>query len=82
MELTQETPVCAESGSDGLWEQFEPLLPKAKPGGRPYAHDRRMVFNAVIYMMQLGLLTAQVSALENCVLASVSLASCRNPRQD
>src|SRR5215207_9624745 len=32
---------------DDEWEILEPLVPRAKPGGRPRAHQTREILNAV-----------------------------------
>ncbi len=39
---------------DVLWRRLEVLLPPAKRKGRPYAHDRRVVLEAIVYVMQMG----------------------------
>ena len=38
--------------TDGQWALVEPLLSAAKPGGRPEAHPRREVVNAVLYLLR------------------------------
>jgi transposase len=40
--------------TDGQWALVEPLLSAAKPGGRPEAHPRREVVNAVLYLLRTG----------------------------
>lgn len=40
--------------SDGEWAQIEPLIPKAKTGGRPRETDMREVFNAILYVLRSG----------------------------
>lgn len=36
------------------WERLEPLLPKAKPGGRPRSVDLREILNAIFYRERSG----------------------------
>ena len=40
--------------TDGQWEIIEPLLPPAKPGGRPRSTDLREVINALLYQARAG----------------------------
>jgi len=40
--------------SDDEWRIFEPLVPEAKPGGRPRAHETRELLNANFYMLRGG----------------------------
>jgi putative transposase len=40
--------------SDGEWALLEPLLPPAKPGGRPRSADLREVLNALLYLDRTG----------------------------
>ena len=40
--------------TDGQWKLIEPLLPKAKPGGRPRSADLREVVNGVLYVVRGG----------------------------
>ena len=40
--------------TDAQWAVLEPLLPKAKPGGRPRTTDVREVVNAVLYLTRTG----------------------------
>ena len=35
-----------------VWSRLEVLLPSGKRVGRPYGHDRRVVLNAIVYLMQ------------------------------
>ena len=39
---------------DAEWELLEPLLPKAKPGGRPRSVDLREILNALFYRERTG----------------------------
>ncbi len=36
---------------DEQWAILEPLIPAAKPGGRPRSVDMREVFNAIFYIL-------------------------------
>ena len=40
--------------TDGQWQLIVPLLPKAKPGGRPRKVDLRRVVNGILYMARGG----------------------------
>jgi putative transposase len=40
--------------TDEQWVLLEPLLPAAKPGGRPRAVDLREVVNALLYVLRTG----------------------------
>ena len=40
--------------SDAQWAILEPLLPAAKPGGRPRVVDLREVINAILYQQRTG----------------------------
>lgn len=40
--------------SDDEWEILKPLIPKAKPGGRPRAHHPRELLNAIFYVLRGG----------------------------
>jgi putative transposase len=40
--------------SDAEWAIVEPLLPAAKPGGRPRSVELRAVCNAILYLVQCG----------------------------
>jgi putative transposase len=40
--------------SDQEWEILEPLLPPAKPGGRPREQDMREILNAIFYILRAG----------------------------
>jgi transposase len=39
--------------SDAQWERIQPLLPVAKPTGRPRADDRRTI-NGILYVLRTG----------------------------
>lgn len=40
--------------SDTEWRIIRPLLPKARPGGRPRTTDPRAVVNAIFYVLRSG----------------------------
>src|ERR1044071_4006168 len=40
--------------SDAEWLQLEPLIPEAKPGGRPRKYPMREVLNAIFYLVRAG----------------------------
>ena len=40
--------------SDAQWTILEPLVPPAKPGGRPALHPRRELVNAMLYVLRSG----------------------------
>jgi putative transposase len=40
--------------SDAPWQLIQPLLPAAKPGGRPRKHDLRAIVNALFYLNREG----------------------------
>jgi transposase len=40
--------------TDKQWKLIEPLLPAAKAVGRPEAHPRREIINAVLYLVRTG----------------------------
>jgi len=40
--------------SDVEWQKISPLIPKAKPGGRPRTQEPREIANAVFYMVKVG----------------------------
>ncbi|MFI6802623.1 IS5 family transposase [Streptosporangium canum] len=40
--------------SDPEWESLAPLIPPAKPGGRPAVHERREIVNALAYWLRAG----------------------------
>ena len=39
---------------DVVWGRLEGLLPDGKRTGRPYTYDRRVVLEAIVYVMQTG----------------------------
>src|SRR5215212_211625 len=40
--------------SDEEWEILRSLVPEAKPGGRPRAHETRELLNAIFYVLRGG----------------------------
>ena len=40
--------------SDMEWQKIAPLIPNAKPGGRPRSQEPRQIANAVFYMVKVG----------------------------
>src|SRR5260221_9197358 len=40
--------------TDGEWARLEPLIPSAKPGGRPRKTDMRAAINAIVYLLRTG----------------------------
>jgi len=42
-----------QDGTALAWQRLEGLLPPSDRVGRPYAYARRVVFSAIVYMMQM-----------------------------
>ena len=40
--------------TDAQWAHLEPLIPPAKPGGRPRKTDMRAAMNAIFYLLRTG----------------------------
>ena len=40
--------------TDRQWRLLAPLIPTAKPGGRPRSHDPRELINAILYVVRNG----------------------------
>ncbi|WGJ15405.1 IS5 family transposase [Methylocapsa sp. D3K7] len=40
--------------TDGEWVRLEPLIPPAKPGGRPRETNMREAINAILYLLRTG----------------------------
>lgn len=40
--------------TDAEWSRLEPLIPDAKPGGRPRKTDMRGAMNAILYLLRTG----------------------------
>lgn len=47
-------PVYPTDLTDEQWALIEPLIPAAKPGGRPRKIDLRLVLNAIFYLNKAG----------------------------
>jgi len=43
--------VSAQDETEVVWRRLEPLLPPAERLGRPYKYERRLVLEALIYLM-------------------------------
>jgi transposase len=41
--------------TDAQWARLEPLLPAVRPGGRPRAHPRREIIDAMRYVLRGGI---------------------------
>jgi Putative transposase of IS4/5 family (DUF4096) len=48
------TVVAPSDVLEVVWQRLAAVLPPAKRTGRPYAHDRRVVWEAIVYVMQSG----------------------------
>jgi transposase len=40
--------------TEAEWSRLEPLIPAAKPGGRPRTTDMRAAMNAILYLLRTG----------------------------
>ena len=40
--------------SDQQWRELEPLIPPAKPGGRPREQEMREVIDGILYVLRTG----------------------------
>ena len=40
--------------TDAEWARLDPLIPNAKPGGRPRKTDMRSAMNAIFYLLRTG----------------------------
>jgi putative transposase len=40
--------------SDAEWARLQPLIPKAKTGGRPEAYPKREILNGIFYLLRSG----------------------------
>ena len=49
-----QRPPYATDLSDQQWELLEPLIPPAKPGGRPREQDMREILNGILYVLRTG----------------------------
>ena len=41
--------------TDAEWEILRPMIPEAKPGGRPRSAEMREVVNAIFYVVRGGI---------------------------
>ena len=48
--------------TDQQWEVVEPLLPPVKTGGRPEKHPRRLIVDAILYVVRTGCSWRQLPA--------------------
>lgn len=48
------TPSYPSNLTEDQWNLLEPLLPSAKPGGRPRSVDLRAIVNAILYVLSTG----------------------------
>jgi transposase len=48
--------------TDQQWELVEPLLPPVKTGGRPEKHPRRLIVDAILYVVRTGCSWRQLPA--------------------
>ena len=53
MATTPRTPYPTDL-TDEQWAILQPLIPSAKPGGRPRVVDRREVINTLLYLNRTG----------------------------
>jgi putative transposase len=51
---SQVDPVYPSDLSDAEWAILSPLLPPARPGGRPRAVDLRRILNGLLYLVRSG----------------------------
>ena len=49
--MTPSRRAYATDLADAEWQLLAPLVPAAKPGGRPPIHDRRELVNAMAYWL-------------------------------
>jgi transposase len=47
-------PAYPSDLTDAQWRVLDPLIPAAKPGGRPRSADMREVVNAILYVARNG----------------------------
>jgi putative transposase len=47
-------PAYPSDLSDEAWHVLDPLVPEVKNGGRPAAHERREIVNAILYVLRTG----------------------------
>jgi putative transposase len=49
--------------ADAAWSWVAPVLPAARPGGRPRTTDLRAVLNAIFYLLRTGWNGAKLGAV-------------------
>src|SRR6185436_14313922 len=47
-----QTAVRQPDAIEVVWSRLEPLLPPERRAGHPYDHSRRLVLEAIVYVMQ------------------------------
>src|SRR5262249_11697944 len=54
--VVEKTVMSSEAGPQAstelVWQRLEPLLPPSERLGRPYAHARRLILEAIVYRMR------------------------------
>ena len=50
--LVEHQPVELPDGVEIVWKRLEAVLPPEKRSGRPYTHPRRLVLDAIVYVMR------------------------------
>jgi Putative transposase of IS4/5 family (DUF4096) len=51
---SRERRVYPSDVTDKEWAILEPLIPAAKPGGRPQEIERREIVNGILYVLRSG----------------------------
>lgn len=51
--MTNRKPYSSDL-TDGQWRRIAPLIPRAKPGGRPRSVNMREIVNAICYVVRSG----------------------------
>lgn len=54
MEHRQVGTAFPSNLTDAEWAELEPLIPAARPGGRPRKTDMRSAMNAILYLLRTG----------------------------
>ena len=55
LQVTANSPAVASVDVlEVVWHRLAAVLPPRKRTGRPYAHDRRVVLEAIVYVMETG----------------------------
>ena len=45
---------CAADLTDSQWAAIAPIIPDARPGGRPRRADKREIVDAILYLLRAG----------------------------